>query len=160
MAGNFYKGKFCLHRPEKYMGNKSPVYRSSWEAKFFWWLENNKNVIKWESEPPKMKINYKLPDGSSHVYTPDVYVEMRTNDGRIKPFLVEIKPSAESPRHSPVPSEPKRKTNKAMSNYRTRVKTYFKNKSKWAATEEWCKKRGITFIVYTEIESGGAFNNC
>jgi hypothetical protein len=153
----FYKGIFKISYPHKYCGMKPPIYRSSWEARFCGFLDNNKNVIKWDSEPSKMTIQYILPDGTEHKYVPDYYVEMKTRDGRIKKFLIEVKPSDQSPYHSPPPKEPKRKSAKAMRNFRGKLKMYLKNKYKWIEAEKWCKKRGLKFIVYTEIEACGGF---
>jgi hypothetical protein len=153
----FYQGVYKLQNPEKYAGNKAPIYRSSWEAKFDRFLDMNKNVVKWISEPSQMVIPYVLPDGSTHSYIPDYYVEMKLLDGSIRKFIVEVKPSKQSPFHSPPPKPPKKQTSKSMSNYRAALKTYTINKFKWLAAQEWCKKRGIRFIVYTEIEAKGGF---
>jgi hypothetical protein len=32
--GNFARGKYELKNPEKYIGTKTPMYRSSWEWHF------------------------------------------------------------------------------------------------------------------------------
>ena len=105
-----------------------------------------------------MEINYVLPDGTKHRYIPDYYVEMRTRDGRVKKFLVEVKPQKQDPYSSPPPKEPKNKTAKAMRNYRKALRTYMTNACKFEAAEKWCKKRGIKFIVYTEVHAAGAFS--
>jgi hypothetical protein len=157
MSG-FYQGKYKILNPEKYTGAKAPICRSGWEFKFARFLDVNKNVLAWDSEPSQMKIPYNLPDGTSHVYIPDFVVSMRTKDGRVKRFLVEIKPSAQSPYHTKMPAEPKNKTAKALRNHAAKMKMWVTNKFKWEATEKYCKKRGIAFLVYTEIEAKGAFS--
>ena len=153
----FYQGKYRLQNPDKYAGVKAPIFRSGWEAKFFNFLDMNKNVSKWISEPSQMNIAYTLPDGTAHRYVPDVYCEMKLKDGSIKKFLIEIKPSSQSPFHVPPPAKPKRQTSKSMRNWRAAVKAYMTNKFKWMAAQAWCTKRGIKFIVFTEKESNGAF---
>ena len=148
----FYQGKYKISYPGKYLGQKAPIARSSWEFTFMAFLDNNANVSKWISEPPTMTIGYKLPDGSSHRYIPDFYVEMKTKSGRTKRFLIEVKPSKQSPYHSPPPKEPKRRTTKAIANWRQALKMYITNKLKWEAAEKYCKTKGIKFMVMTEIE--------
>jgi hypothetical protein len=153
----FYQGIYKMENPSKYIGGKAPMMRSGWEFKFARFLDLNDNVVKWASEHSKTVIPYKYPDGSNHRYIPDFWVEMRLRGGEVRKFLIEIKPSKESPYHVDAPKEPKRKTAKALRNYGAKLRTYMINKCKWDAAEEWCKKRGITFLVYTEIESGTAF---
>ena len=149
----FYQGEWIVKRPEKYLGRKPPIYRSGWEAKFLGFLEESKNVVKWDSEPDNMILRYQTPDGAWHNYHPDFYVEMYDKKGNLNKFLVEIKPADQSPWHTK-PKPPKRKTTKAINRYRMMVQTHIKNAAKWKAAKEWCDKRGIKFMVLTEIELG------
>jgi len=153
----FYKGVYKVKHPEKYIGTAKPICRSGWEFTFARFLDLNKNVIRWGSELPTTVIEYTMPDFSKHRYIPDYYVEMRTREGNVRKFLVEVKPSKQSPRHVPPPKEPKKKTSKSLAQYRAALKVYVTNALKWKAAEEWCKARGITFLVITEKEAGIGF---
>jgi hypothetical protein len=155
--GHFYQGIYPVKHKEKYLSNKPPVYRSSWEYKFSRFLDLNVNVVQWASEYDKTVVKYKWPDGSEHRYIPDYYVEMRLKDGRIRKFLIEVKPSSESPRHCPPPKEPKRKTSKSLARFRKARETYAKNALKWAAAEAFCQRYGMTFLVITEKEAKKGF---
>mgnify|MGYP003642564316 CR=1 FL=1 len=54
---NTYKGKFVPKQHKKYKGDFNKItYRSSWEQKFMIHLDNNPNVVKWNSE--EVIINY------------------------------------------------------------------------------------------------------
>ena len=91
----FSQGIFIPENTEKYKQpydsymNKSqyPEYRSSWELKFFKFLDKNSDVEYWTSEP--FAISYMSPkDGKIHRYFPDVLVKFKNG----KKLLVEIKP--------------------------------------------------------------------
>jgi hypothetical protein len=146
----FRQGIYKIMHSEKYIGTKLPVYRSSWELKFNKGLDYNNNCVKWASEYAKTEISYKQPDGTTHRYIPDYYVEMRLPEGQVRKFLVEVKPWNQSPGLSPPPKEPKNKTAKALRNFQASMKAYMINACKWSAAKDWCKKRGITFLVVTE----------
>ena len=45
----FHKGKYTVINEEKYSGNGSPVFRSSWEQTFMQFCDNNPNVMAWAS---------------------------------------------------------------------------------------------------------------
>ena len=45
----FAQGKYELKNPEKFLGNKTPTYRSSWEFTFMQFLDNHPSVSKWAS---------------------------------------------------------------------------------------------------------------
>ena len=40
----YAQGKYQLQHPEKYVGRKTPTYRSSWEFAFMNFADNNPNV--------------------------------------------------------------------------------------------------------------------
>ena len=46
----YRQGVFRPNNIEKYIGKGHPVYRSSWELKFFRWADLNENVLAWGSE--------------------------------------------------------------------------------------------------------------
>ena len=151
----FYQGLFRITNPHKYIGNKPPIYRSGWEADVCHFFDTNVRVVKWISEPPMFEIDYPLPDGSTHTYHPDFYVEMWDDSKRLRKFLVEVKPMSQSPRHSSPPKEPRVKKTSTMAQWTKKMRDWMINKFKWDATEKWLKKYhpDITFIVITEKES-------
>lgn len=71
------QGKFKLSNPAKYVGNKTPTYRSSWEFQFMQFCDNNPSIVEWASEA--IKIPYRNPiTGKNTIYVPDfliVYVD-------------------------------------------------------------------------------------
>ena len=142
----YYQGDYTPKHHEKYIGNKLPHYRSSWERKVFWYLDNNENVVAWGSEC--IVIPYVSPkDGQVHRYYPDCFVRIKCPDG-LKDFILEIKPVAQSQ-----PAKvPKKKTAKALQQFNESQETFLVNQAKWAACEKWCKERNIAFRVVTENE--------
>ena len=46
----FAQGKFEMKNPSKYIGNKTPMARSSWETVFMRMLDEHQGVAKWASE--------------------------------------------------------------------------------------------------------------
>lgn len=151
----FFQGTYIVENRQKYLGTKIPIYRSSWEADMCRFFDLSKTCLKWISEPDEFNIPYELPDGSKHIYHPDFYVEMMTDDGTIKKFLVEVKPAAESPRHNPPPKEPRVKNTRTMSQFSKKIRTYYTNKIKWDTAEKYLKKYkpDVKFMVVTEIEA-------
>lgn len=141
-----YKGKYKLKNPQKYKGDPTNVvWRSLWERKYMKYLDLNEHILEWSSE--EIAIWYKSPlDGRPHRYFPDFYVKEQMPDGKIKKYLVEIKPH----RQLSPPKTPKRKT-KA---YLGEAMEYAKNQSKWEYAREWCADRGYEFKILTENELG------
>ena len=66
-----YKTKFIPKNTSKYKGNPEKIVcRSLWERKFCKYLDENKNIVSWASEP--LKIPYLSPtDNQVHFYIPD-----------------------------------------------------------------------------------------
>ena len=121
--------------------------RSGWEIKFVLkYLDINTNIIKWSSED--VVIQYFCPtDGKNHRYFVDFWFEAKTKSGKIKEFLIEIKPYSQSI----PPKEPKRKSK----NFLNEVQTYIKNTAKWETVKNYCKTqrelgKDIEFLVITE----------
>ena len=149
----FYQGIYRIKNKHKYIGSKAPMMRSGWEFKLASFFDSSANVKAWDSEPENIVIHYKTPDGKTHRYHPDFYVEMYDNDKILKHFLVEIKPFAQSPWHCK-PKEPLRKTTKAWNRYMEMCKTHITNQLKWEAAKAWCEEHNLTFLVLTEKELG------
>ena len=85
----YANGKFTVKNPEKYMGKKSPTYRSSWEFAFMNFCDNNPAVLNWTSE--SVKIPYFNPvSGKNTIYVPDfliVYVDANQKQFKRKNLL-------------------------------------------------------------------------
>jgi len=131
----YAQGKFQVRHPEKYVGKKSPTYRSSWEATFMSFCDNNPAVIQWASEP--FMIPYRNPlTGKNTIYVPDfliVYVD-RT-DAKFAE-VIEVKPRKET-------------TMESARSARDRAFVIL-NMAKWQAAKAWCAQYGLKFRVVTE----------
>lgn len=128
--------------PQKYQGDPTNIIcRSSWERKFCHWCDTRPGIIRWASE--EFYVPYVKPtDMQIHRYFPDFRIDVQSNDGTVKTFVVEIKP-----KHQAVaPPVPKRKSKK----YLAEVATYAINQAKWQAAQEYCRQRNWTFMVVTE----------
>jgi len=55
----FAQGKYTVVNPDKYVGNRPPTYRSSWEWQFMRFCDTDTRILKWASEA--VKIPYKDP---------------------------------------------------------------------------------------------------
>jgi len=141
----FYKGKYTPKNPEKYEGDPTAIiYRSSWELKFFNWCDSNPSIIKWASE--EVVIPYICPtDNRPHRYFPDAKIKVKDKSGKLKTYLVEIKPYAQT-----IPPQGTKKTKRFLQE----VMTWGKNDAKWRAARNWCKDRGYEFIILTEHDLG------
>jgi len=132
-----FKGYFEPKNPHKYIGNHKPYYRSSWEHRFMMMCDSHPNIIHWASEHEKTKIPYLNPITNKYtVYVPDFFVVYKDKNGNKRVEVVEVKPAAET-----FVSEAKSKKHKMA---------LAVNAQKWAAAQEWCKRRGIKFRVITE----------
>jgi hypothetical protein len=134
-----------LNNPQKYIGDpRKLVYKSSWEEEAFKVCDNNPNVIEWGYEI--VDIPYAVPGKTNpnvkriKKYFPDLYVVSKTSDNKIRKQMIEIKPDKQT--------KPGRSRNPKTRLYEEYVFTI--NQLKWAAAEEWCKARGIEFVVVTE----------
>ena len=140
-----YKGKYQPSHPRKYKGDPTNItFRSLWERKFMNWCDQNANVLEWSSE--EIIIPYRGPDGKPHRYFPDFYMKQRQNDGKIKRYVIEVKPLKQC---SP-PKKPKRQTK----TYMYEAYEYAKNQAKWEAARNFCNDRKWEFKVLTENELG------
>jgi hypothetical protein len=105
------------------------------------YCESNPQIIQWSSEPVKIKYINSL-DGREHSYFPDYYMKLDNGDE----YLIEVKPSTQLKK----PTPPKRKTKKAVENYKYAYEMYVTNMCKIQYAEHWCTKRGWKFLVVTE----------
>ncbi len=142
-GGNrFLQGYYQPKNVDKYIGDLDKiVYRSSWELTFMNFLDNNKNIVKWASEP--FPIPYIKPTTKRvHRYYPDFYVEYADKDGEAKKELIEVKPLQQTRRCRS--KNPKTKLYEDI--------TFAINMAKWEAAKSFCDNQGITFRILTERE--------
>ena len=138
MLPRFAKGKFFPKNKEKYVGLKTPTYRSSWEHAFMRLCDEHPNVAKWASE--SIKIPYRHPfTGKYTVYVPDFFIAYTDRNGKTLAELIEVKPANQAIKEKIGRSN----HNKA---------SYIVNQAKWEAAYKWCKQNKIKFRVITENE--------
>ena len=137
-----YKGRYRPSNPKKYKGDSSNIiYRSLWERKFMVYCDNQTKILEWGSE--EIVLPYRSPiDNKVHRYFPDFYIKVKESNGKIKRYIIEIKPKKQT-------VEPKMKKKKTKG-YIYEVYEYAKNQAKWKAAEEFCKDRMWEFKVLTE----------
>lgn len=127
-------------------------YRSSYEKKFYNFLDLSTHVIKWNAEIVTIKYTVKEYKDDhmvdvEHRYFPDIYYEIQFPSGNIKKFLGEIKPGKETGKPKPLGDK---YTHKQLKNYEYDAKMWQKNVAKWIAADEYCSRRGMEFKIITE----------
>ena len=141
-----YKGKYYPSFPRKYKGDPTNiVYRSLWERKFMVYCDKNQNILEWASE--EIAIPYRSPiDNRVHRYFPDFYMKVKETNGKIKNYVIEVKPA----KQTKPPKKPKRQTK----GYIREAYEYARNQEKWKMAKEFCADRQWEFKVVTEKELG------
>ena len=141
-----YKGKYYPSFPRKYKGDPTNIiYRSLWERKFMVYCDKNQNILEWASE--EIAIPYRSPiDNRVHRYFPDFYMKVRETNGKIKNYVIEVKPA----KQTKPPTKPKRQTK----GYIREAYEYARNQAKWKMAKEFCADRQWEFKVVTEKELG------
>ena len=141
-----YKGKYHRSYPRKYKGDPTNIiYRSLWERKFMVYCDKNDNILEWASE--EIAIPYRSPvDNRVHRYFPDFYMKVKERGGKIKRYVIEVKPA----KQTKPPVKPKRQTK----GYIREAYEYAKNQAKWKMAREFCADRQWEFKVVTEKELG------
>ena len=141
-----YKGKYYPSFPRKYKGDPTNIiYRSLWERKFMVYCDKNQNILEWASE--EIAIPYRSPiDNRVHRYFPDFYMKVKETNGKIKNYVIEVKPA----KQTKPPKKPKRQTK----GYIREAYEYAKNQAKWKMAREFCADRQWEFKVVTEKELG------
>jgi len=135
MLPRFARGKFSPKNQEKYVGTKTPTYRSSWEHAFMRLCDEHPNVYQWASE--SIKIPYRHPfTGKYTVYVPDFLIQYLTKNGKPRAEMIEVKPRAQT-------------IQEAAKTAKDRA-TIALNRAKWKAAGEWCKRKGIMFRILNE----------
>ena len=141
-----YKGKYYPSFPRKYKGDPTNIiYRSLWERKFMVYCDKNQNILEWSSE--EIAIPYRSPiDNRVHRYFPDFYMKVKETNGKIKNYVIEVKPA----KQTKPPAKPKRQTK----GYIREAYEYARNQAKWKMAKEYCADRQWEFKVVTEKELG------
>ena len=139
-----YRGKYYPSFPRKYKGDPTNIiYRSLWERKFMVYCDKNTKILEWGSE--EIALPYISPhDSRVHRYFPDFYIKVQENTGKIKRYLIEVKPLKQTVK----PKRPKRQTK----GYIREAFEYARNQAKWKAAREYCADRMWEFKVITEKE--------
>ncbi len=140
--GRYLSGKFNPTNPEKYIGKITDiVFRSSWELDAFKFMDSMPEIVKWSSET--IIIPYRGVDGLMHRYFMDLVVYAQQPDGKLKKFLIEIKPKQKL-------EPPKKTPAKSPENFRREMLEYLTNQAKWDAARAWCKQNNAEFKIWTE----------
>lgn len=136
MPKKFAQGKFNIKNPEKYIGNKTPMYRSGWEMAFMRLCDENPAILKWASEA--IKIPYRNPlTGKQTIYVPDFFINYVDRNGNQHSELIEVKPANQTI---------KERVGKSAYNQAH----YILNQAKWDAARSWCRQNNIKFRVVNE----------
>jgi hypothetical protein len=132
----FAKGHFNIKNPEKYVGNKTPIYRSSWEFAFMRFCDEHPSVTKWASEA--IRIPYRNPlTNKNTIYVPDFFIAYVDAGGLQRSELIEVKPENQTLREK-------------VGRSRANQAAWIVNQAKWAAARAFCKQKGIIFRVISD----------
>jgi hypothetical protein len=132
----FNQGLYTCKNPSKYIGKRTPRYRSGWELAVFRMCDSHPNVIAWGSETHR--VPYRNPlTGKQTTYVPDLLMVYQDNNGQQHAEIVEIKPAGQTL------GEARSVQDKAAA---------VVNQAKWEAARAWCKAQGLGFRVITENE--------
>lgn len=132
------QGLYQPKHSDKYIGKKTPRYRSSWEWAFMNFCDNNPSIMQWASE--SIQIPYRHPlTGKNTIYVPDFFIVYNSKGKKRIAELIEIKPNNQA------------KLENVGKNIQNQA-SYIVNKAKWEAAGKWCKHKGIRFRILTESD--------
>ena len=132
----FAQGRFLPKNIAKYVGNKTPKYRSGWELAFMNFVDNNPAIINWASEA--IFIPYRNPfTGKNTIYIPDFFLSYIDKNGKKHAEIIEVKPKRETT------LEHAGRSKKAQA-------AAILNMAKWRAAHAFCKAHQMIFRVITE----------
>ena len=132
----FAQGRFEMKNPDKYVGKRTPLARSSWEFVFMRMLDENPGVINWASE--SIQIPYQDPlTGRYTIYVPDFFMVYADKSGKKHAEVIEVKPASQTFREQ-------------VGKSKYNQEQYVKNLAKWEAATAWCKQQGLVFRVVNE----------
>ena len=132
----FAQGRFEMKNPSKYVGNKTPLARSSWETVFMRMLDEHPGVQSWASE--SIQIPYRDPlTGKYTIYVPDFFIVYQDRTGKKHAEVVEVKPKNQTMREN-------------VGKSRYNQEQYIQNMAKWEAASAWCKQKKLRFRIVSE----------
>lgn len=134
-GSKYHQGIVDPRKMKKYFNeckDEPIIFRSGLELQFIEYCENSSNIIKWASEPIKIKYYNRLLKREQNYY-PDYIIE--SVDGtryivEIKPYDQTVKPSA--------------------TDNRWLKETWITNVDKWKAAKEFAERHNMKFIIITE----------
>lgn len=137
-------GHFYPTNKQKYKGDVDGiVFRSNLEKFYFNFFDKNKDVLFWNSE--EVVVPYTSPvDGKNHRYFVDCWVKVKNKSGKIKEYLIEIKPDFETK----PPILPK--SGKMTNTYKRQCATWLVNNKKWDAATIFADRNNMEFVKLTE----------
>ena len=131
----YANGFYQVINAEKYIGKKTPHYRSGWENTFMRFCDLNPAILQWASE--SVHINYRNPfTNKMTIYVPDFLIIYVDKSGAQHAEIVEVKPSTQAAMES-------------AKSTRDQAAAIL-NMCKWEAARAWCKAQGMTCRVVTE----------
>lgn len=131
----FAQSVYAVQNPQKYVGQKVPYYRSSWELAFMRMCDGHPSILKWANESVKIPYLNPLTNKWSN-YVPDFMIQYMDKGGTTHVELIEIKPKNQT-------------TLESAKTAKNRAATVV-NSAKWTAAQEWCQRKGIRFRVLNE----------
>jgi hypothetical protein len=132
----FAQGKFVLKNPKKYIGGRTPTYRSSWEFHFMRMCDTNESITQWASEA--VRIPYRNPLSGKHtIYVPDFFLVYVDRTGKQHVELIEVKPANQA-------------FGEKLGSSKVNKLHYVVNQAKWQAAIAYCKQKGMLFRIVTE----------
>ena len=162
----FHQGYFIPKNKEKCL-SKENIYRSSWELKFFDWLDRSPKVLRWAAEPiavqylnPILNLKYCIQNNLNPKdphnwkkanYYLDAWMEILDNNNKSQKYFIEIKPYSQTKKPEHILESSSLKEHKA---YNRAAETYLVNLEKWKAAIKFCNERGVKFIIITEKTLG------
>ena len=132
----FHQGQYEIKNPKKYLGNKVPYYRSSWELKLMEFFDNTQSILGWASESHRIPYVHPFTKKIT-TYVPDFFVVYKNAQGITVAEMLEVKPSSQ------ILENAKKKSD---------VIAGVINEEKWKMAKQWCNQQGIGFRVVTEHE--------
>lgn len=136
---------FYPKNPEKYAGDISKIKtRSSWEIKFANYCDKNPSIVQWNSEDIVIPY-WSSADNKERHYHVDFTMTVRTSNGKLQTYMVEIKPYKQTLK--PEPKKGKKEATLLQEMY-----TYQVNMDKWIHAKQYAESQGWIFIIITENE--------
>ena len=158
---NYHQGNYIPTNKDKVikLNNQGGVYfRSSLERKLMIYLDNNPDIIRWASESIEIPyISEEYANGEvvnkQRRYYPDFYYEINTG-GNIKRVIAEVKPKSEVDDVNLLKEGnfklPEKYSFGKLKSLKYKFELAKKNLCKFETMIEYCKQKGMTFIIITD----------